>query len=152
MGPFKLYLCSFLFSTAIWILLCKSKALLSDCICSFSDRAEIKRSDGTNCGEVVRACVHSFRMCHPLYKPLSKLSKEGSEFFGNLSVCFCVWLRAAYICRGSRGPRKGLSTEAIKQCAFWNNVFDLAVGQQQVLGGRALGLLLAACFDPQARD
>lgn len=91
MGPkLKLYLCPFLFSTAISILLCKSKVLLSDCICSFSDRAEIKRSDGTNCRKVVRACVHSFRMCHPLYKLLSKLSKEGSEFletFLFVSVC-----------------------------------------------------------------
>lgn len=27
-----------------------------------------------------------------------------------------------------------VSTEAIKQCVCWNNVFDLAAGQQQVLG------------------
>lgn len=39
------------------------------------------------------------------------------------------------VCRGSHGPGKGLSTEAIKQCVCWNNVFDLAAGQQQVLGG-----------------
>lgn len=46
----------------------------------------------------------------------------------------CVTLS---VCRGSHGRSKGLSTEAIKQCVCWNNVFDLALGQQQVLGGPA---------------
>ena len=59
--------------------------------------------------------------------------------FWEAFVCVCVWVQPAplSVCRGSHGPSKGLSTEAIKQYVCWNNVFDLAAGQQQVLGGPA---------------
>ncbi|TNN84717.1 hypothetical protein EYF80_005132 [Liparis tanakae] len=48
--------------------------------------------------------------------------------------CSCVWVREPpplSVCRLSRGPSKGLSTEAIKQFVCWTQVFDLAAGQQQ---------------------
>lgn len=56
-----------------------------------------------------------------------------------MRFCVCVsvkpQLRAS--AEAVMGPGKGLSTEAIKPCVCWNNVFDLALGQQQVLGGPA---------------
>ncbi len=68
------------------------------------------------------------------------VSSEYEGVLGSLCVFLCVFqcsLQTLSVCRGSHGPSKGLSTEAIRQCVCWNNVFDLAVGQQQVLGGPA---------------
>lgn len=65
------------------------------------------------------------------------VSTEYKRVSRSLSVCVSVQPAPLSVCKGSQGPGKGLSTEATKQCVCWNNVFDLAVRQQQVLGGPA---------------
>lgn len=60
-------------------------------------------------------------------------------------LCVSVQPVPLSVCRGSHGRAKGLPTEAIKRCVCWNNVFHLAVVQQQVLGGPAW-----SCCSPPA--
>ncbi len=100
----------------------------------FWSRCVIKWSDGSHVGKLclcVCVCVFS-PACVTLCKQWVWMTFRKPVC---VSVCASVPRAPLSVCRGSHGPGKGLSTEAIKQCVCWNNVFDLAVGQQQVLGG-----------------
>lgn len=110
----------------------------------FWSRCVIKWSDGSHIGKLcLCVCVCALLHVSP------SVSSEYEWVSGSLCVflCVCVSVQRAplSVCRGSHGPGKGLSTEAIKQYVCWNNVFDLAVGQQQVLGGPAW-----SCCSPPA--
>jgi len=85
--------------------------------------------------------AHTLEICDRVWAVLNVSLRLSNEWVVESDCVFlCVHFGGGYtvesLQRQSR-TGKGLSTEAIKQCVCWNNVFDLAAGPQQVLGGPA---------------
>lgn len=100
--------------------LAECKKQVCDMICRFSSQCTTKLVSCSKGGKL-RICV--LRALHsPPGRVTHLLAQSNPQ---NLSI----W-------RGSHA--NGLSTEAISQCVSWNNVSDLAVGWQQVLGEQHL--------------